>query len=256
MQAPGASGINGLPGTFTGNQFLIPLIGGSGGSGAATRAANNCFGGGGGAGGGAILIASSASITVTSPGTIRAAGGAGGTTFDPSFGSRTGGDGSGGAIRLMSQLIQGNGNINAGTTGRVRLEAYQESFAGSTSPTPTAILASPTVLAPVLPSGPPPAIKVVSLGTALGVVPFPVNPGGSFSIPDATINQNTPVTINIQARNIPLSTILTLYVVSESGPDIGPISSTPLTGTLLNSTATATVTFPSAFSRGYVRGTW
>src|SRR5208283_1299924 len=46
-------------GTFLGNQFLIPLVGGSGGGG---ELINSGFGYGGGAGGGAILIAASTQI--------------------------------------------------------------------------------------------------------------------------------------------------------------------------------------------------
>ena len=250
---------NGVPGTFTANLFLIPLIGGSGGSGG-FNTAFSCFGGGGGAGGGAILIASSVSITVTSPGAIRANGGSAG--FITGIGV-FGGGGSGGGIRLMAPLISGNGSITASTTGtlpgtpgRLRLEAYQQSFTGSVSP--PALLVSPTFLAPVLPSGPPPSIRVVSiLVPPSTVVPLPANPGGSFTIPDATITLATPVTVNIEAENIPLGTVLKLYVVSESGPDIPPIDSTPLAGAdASSSTATATVTFPSAFSRGWVRGTW
>ncbi|HLA39781.1 MAG TPA: hypothetical protein VJ417_07285, partial [Candidatus Glassbacteria bacterium] len=73
---------NGVNGTLTANQYLIPLIGGSGGSGAAVSTSTTCFGPGGGGGGGAILIASTVSITVTSPGQVRAAGGAAATVFD------------------------------------------------------------------------------------------------------------------------------------------------------------------------------
>lgn len=63
----------GRGGAFSGNRYLIPLIGGSGGEGGQA----NGFGAfdGGGAGGGAILLASSTSIAVN--GTVTAAGGAG-----------------------------------------------------------------------------------------------------------------------------------------------------------------------------------
>jgi len=80
---PGGSPVtnNGAGGTFTGSQFLIPLVGGSGGAGNIfTCGGPQLIGGGGGAGGGALLIASSASITVN--GTINANGGAAGTTAE------------------------------------------------------------------------------------------------------------------------------------------------------------------------------
>jgi hypothetical protein len=65
----------GFGGTFTANQFLVPLVGGSGGGGANSfgTLGSTPYAGGGGAGGGAILIASSTTITVN--GTINANGG-------------------------------------------------------------------------------------------------------------------------------------------------------------------------------------
>ena len=90
-----------LPGGFTGNQFLVPLVGGSGGAGGSNS---------GGAGGGALLVASSVSISVT--GTITASGGnsiyVGGSAYA--------GAGAGGGIRLVAPSITGTGTI----TGRRR----------------------------------------------------------------------------------------------------------------------------------------
>ena len=243
---------NGVGGTVSANLFLIPMTGGSGGGGAFSALAS-CFAGGGGGGGGAILIASSVSITFISPGTIRANGGAGGNIVGTCC---TAGGGAGGAIRLMSQLIQGNGSITAnagggvaGGPGRIRLEAYQQSYTGSVSP--IALLSTPSILTSVLPSGPPPSIRVIDVaGVAL-----PTSPGGTFTVPDATINQDTPAAINIQATNIPVGTVLTLHISSESGPDF-TVLTTALTGTLASSTASASATFPTGFSRGYIRGTW
>ena len=87
-------------GTFTGNHYLFPLVGGSGGEGANTSYAS------GGAGGGAILIASSTSIAVT--GSILARGGQGAAVFN-GFGDtnhQIGGGGSGGAIRLVAPVVK------------------------------------------------------------------------------------------------------------------------------------------------------
>ena len=64
----------GVGGTFTGNRYLFPLIGGSGGSGAYVDPGGPYVGGGGG--GGAIVIASSSKITIA--GAIRANGGTSG----------------------------------------------------------------------------------------------------------------------------------------------------------------------------------
>jgi hypothetical protein len=202
----------GIPGTFTGSQFLIPMIGGSGGGGHNLSDPNN-VGAGGGAGGGALLIASSTSITVT--GIITAAGGRGG---DFQSGD-AGGEGSGGAIRLMAPSITTNvgsaidvrGGLNDGnlaTSGRIRLEAFQQTLNGSlfgqlTQSTPFAIL---------LPATPPSVIKV----TSVAGIPINANP---FSFPDASINSATSVPIVIQAQYIPPGTTPTLYIFSETGPD-------------------------------------
>ena len=103
-QAGGAAGhrlagANGnLPGTTYGNQFLLPLQGGSGGGGGVVFNGQTS---GGGAGGGAILIASSLSVEVT--GTINCAGGAG---------SGQAGGGSGGAIRLVAPSLSGSGALD------------------------------------------------------------------------------------------------------------------------------------------------
>ncbi len=66
----GQAGVGG----FSGNQFLVPLVGGSGGGGRGFSSCNQ-WGSGGGAGGGALLIASSISITIS--GTVTANGGPG-----------------------------------------------------------------------------------------------------------------------------------------------------------------------------------
>jgi hypothetical protein len=74
-------------------------------------------------------------------------------------------------------------------------------------------------------------------------------------MPDVAINKATAVTVNIAASNIPIGTIVKLYISSENAVD-QTVNSTPLAGTLASSTATASVTLPSGFSRGFVRATW
>jgi hypothetical protein len=233
-------------GTFTGNSFLVPLFGGSGGGGT-TYNASTGFGAGGGGGGGAILIASSVSTTVN--GTISANGGAAGIA--------AAGGGAGGAIRLMAQLIQGNGNLSAqggvqnqgcalssaGGPGAVRLEAFQQQFTGNFQ---GATVTSGSPFNTFLPSAPP----VLTVTTVGGVAVNPL-PTGSFQTPDVTINFSGPVTVALTGANIPLGTVVTLEFYSENGPDI-IIKSTPLAGTLASSTATAQVTLPSGFTRGFI----
>src|SRR5262249_26495949 len=139
-------GGGGTGGQAYGNDFLVPLLGGSGGGGGTNQ--------GGGAGGGGLLIASSISITIQ--GTITAQGG----------GNFPGGFGSGGAIHLLAPLISGAGTLRApanftagggndGAPGRIRLEAFQHAFTGTTDPTPKRA----TPYAVFLPSTPPPSLR-------------------------------------------------------------------------------------------------
>jgi len=64
------------------------------------------------------------------------------------------------------------------------------------------------------------------------------------------------VTVNIQASNIPLGTIPTVYFSTLNEPDQA-ITATALAGTTLaSSTATATVTLKPGYSIGYVVANW
>lgn len=255
---PGRDGARGSSGNMYGNEFLLPLVGGSGGSGSPL----GCAVGGGGAGGGAVLIASSQSIVID--GKVIAVGGTNPRSFCGS--TRRGGDGSGGAIRLIAPVIDGVGLLNtrgggvgcavgAGGGGRIRLEAFQLNFTGpilagggaTLGTVRRETLAPGTSFLPVNPTG---SVRVVDVdGTAV-----PDLPSGSFLSADVTINQST-VLLTIEARNIPLGTIVTLHVLPEIGPD-QVVETTPLAGTLGLSTATASVTFEFGFSRFMVHALW
>ena len=256
-----------IGGKSYGNAFLLPLIGGSGGSGGGGTFAScpsaSLPSTGGGAGGGALLIASSTDITVN--GTISADGGdspdpnpAGGSGFQ----ANQGGGGSGGAIRIIAPTITGNGTLRAlgglplredsgnivagsGSPGRTRLEAFQIAS--------TINIASPAEYStpgPVfLPQDQLP-IRVASIGG----VPVPANPTGGFVNPDVEINQSGPTTINIEGNGVPLGTVVTLTLIPETGETI-TADSTPLTGTVENSTASADVVIPFGISRFYVEAT-
>lgn len=245
---------NGKGGSFTGsNVYLVPLIGGSGGGGGPVDS-DEKIGGGGGAGGGALLLASSVSLAVN--GSITANGGVGGQNTN---GSSTGGSGSGGGIRLVAPIISGGGRIIAaggkgrewaGTDGFIRLEAFQNKFTGPT--TPAYVVASPFGLyLPPTAVATPSSIRVKTVDG----VPVSSNATGSFEVPDVTINQASAMTIGVEAHNIPPGTKAQLYIFSENGPQ-QVLDSTPLAGSIATSTATASVTLPPGFSRGYVRATW
>ena len=243
----GQDGIKPKGGSVYGNTMLVPLLGGSGGGGSL---------GGGGAGGGVILIASSSRISLM--GAIESKGGSSSksTTCCSGFcGSTYGGGGSGGSIHLLAPRIMGAGKIEVtgggndsngskGSAGRIRVEAYDLAFTGSYNPTPS--------------RGSPYKVftdrSIVKVATVDGVA-VPTTPNGSFQFPDVTITNSQPVTVGIVAHNIPVGTLVKLYVVSENGGD-QVIDSTPLAGTLDNSTASASVTLPPGFSRGFVDAKW
>ncbi|MDX2149367.1 MAG: hypothetical protein SFV54_01435 [Bryobacteraceae bacterium] len=237
VAGPGSESVYGAGGTNTSNQFLVPLIGGSGGGGTYSNGSI------GASGAGAILIASSTSIVVT--GLINARGGEAGSG---------GGAGGGGAVRLVANSITGGGTVQVvggsggiakanGGPGMARFESNNQGGLNVTGPTTRSV---PYLLN--LPATGPPTIIVTSInGQTINANPF--------SFPDATISSSTPVPIVIQAQNVPVGTIAKVYVFSEAGPD-QVINIGPLTGTLASSTATANITYPQGGTRGYVKATW
>ena len=228
-------------GGFSGNQFDVPLVGGSGGGG------YNSFAGG--AGGGAILIASS--LSISGAGSIKATGGS-------AVGSSSGA-GAGGAIRLVAPSVTIAGKLDAAAgpqacgnghqpfSGVVRIEAFQIGAitAGGSLYTATPFgLFLPTLVGI-------PTVRVTSVG-GIAVV---TNPTGTFAFPDVNVNSNAALPFVIQASNVPLGTTVTLKLFSENGADKVLIS-TGLTGTLASSTVTISTTIPPGFSTGFVTATW
>ena len=239
---------NGGAGFFTGNQYLIPLIGGSGGGGGY---AGSGFGPGGGAGGGAILIASSTQITVG--GTVSANGGKGGC-YDYNYGDPVG---SGGAIRLVSNTISGAGTLTAvgdwgfwsNNPGRVRLEASTIGTSFNFNSTPVSESTPLSNFSSFIPSTPQLSVQV----TSVNGVPITENP---FSFPDITINTDQPVPVVITGHQVPIGTIPTLIILGETA-DQDLTCTGGLQGTVATSTCTINITFaPLSGSRGLVKATW
>jgi len=75
-------------------------------------------------------------------------------------------------------------------------------------------------------------------------------------VPDAIVNSSSPMTVNIQASNIPLGTIPTIYFSTENFPDQKITANAGLAGTLASSTTTATVALNPGYSIGFVTATW
>jgi hypothetical protein len=241
-------------GLFTANRFLVPLVGGSGGGGTND---SGTYGSQGGAGGGALLIASSTQINLIGSGaanglqtgSIYATGGSGGNR---------GCGGAGGAVRLVANAINANGNAfitvgpggggvctnNGGAAvGLVRVET--NSNGGGINFTGPVVTSLPFSLN--LPTAPPPVITVASInGLTINANPF--------SFPDTTINTGSPVPVVIQATNLPSTAAVTLYLLSDTQPNQAiPVT---LQGTTASSSGTVQVTFPPGGSRGFVKATW
>lgn len=90
-------------------------------------------------------------------------------------------------------------------------------------------------------------------GNTPGLAEFQVisRPGG----PGLNPNDPTAVTIALETHDIPAGTVIHLRLVPDTGPAID-VDSTPLAGTLEQSTATATATFPHGFTLVFVQASW
>ena len=238
------------PGPVYGNQFCLPLLGGSGGSGGRDV--------GGGGGGGALLIATSGTLSIS--GSITARGGRG--YYDiPGWGSGGfGGAGSGGAIRLVATTISGSGTLDAGGgsalydiwsdypygagfsfntagSGRIRLDGLNIIFNGPTTGAKTSgfqpiIIPTTNQIANVV---------IQSIG---GVV-VSASPTGVLTTPDAIISaqQSNPVPVVVRCSNLPLNTLVTVTVKPANGAAVSAVGYNN-TGTLASSTATISITMP------------
>ncbi len=243
----GAGGINssvsngGLGGPRYGSRTMIPLLSGSGGGGGAAGGSSPGSGGGGGAG--ALLIASSGNILFGN--TLSGITAIGGNS------TRNGGGGSGGGVRLIANTITGTPSLRIdggrneiqgsnASYGYARIEAFDYNTFFPTTSNPNYSFARPNPV--TLPNAP--QLTIASVGG----VNAPVAPKGSFAAaPDIVVPTTTanPVTVAMQASNIPISTVVSLTLTQENG-DRTTVSSTPLAGSLATSTATATVTLPAS----------
>ena len=213
-----------------GNQFVIPLVGGSGGGGGYNLNNNGVFEAGGGAGGGAILIASSTQIVIN--GAINANGGNQGLAT-----SRCAGGGSGGAIRLVANAIGGSGSLTAvggatsqcggtlaGGPGIIREEIPTNTFFGG-STSGTIIKSTPFPL--LLPTAGSPTANVISIN-GISISPNP------NTFPDITINTSSPVPVVIQTQNIPANAALTLTILDPNNVADTVIQAPPLSNCTAN----------------------
>ncbi len=219
-----------------GNEYLIPLLGGSGGGGNTSVA--------GSGGGGAILIAASGQISLT--GGIAANSGSWptGGNWDSGLSDSSG---SGGAVRLVSTIILGNGSVSCGGTslaysmfygmGRARIEAYSDLYAGSCNVSLTRGMQN--VL--LLPDAPSPRLRVSSIGG----VTAPATPSDSLPVPDVLLPSTLtgPLEVSLECQNMPLDTPITVMVSPQQGSTLSA-TATNSSGTFKASTASVSMDIP------------
>jgi hypothetical protein len=234
-----------------GSDQIVPLIGGSGGS--SRDGADQ----GGGAGGGAILIAASGTIAIN--GTVESNGGSA---------NGYAGNGSGGAIRLIADTVQGTGVVNAigptsnyasnGGMGRIRIEGGTVILQDlGVSPSPS--LSQPTDPVIIWPETAAPTLKAVQIEyqDALGATQYaalPDDPTASLDFPftDLSFETDNDVTLHIEATNVPLDWNVTVRVIPLSGHAL-ELAAAPLAGTLASSTTSLTFSMPAGLSAIQVR---
>ena len=246
----GQKGNGGAP---YGTSVMLPLVGGSGGGGG-TGAVNatGISGAGGGGGGGALLIASSGTVRLS--GSILAQGGAGG-----GFGSNcsgwqsgqsggAGGGGSGGIVRILSQAYQGTGTINVtgGAGGCVSINDWWAGGSGSQG-----YVSVETPRAGTLSLNGLPSLAI----TQIGGQAVPPNPTGSGDV-SLPLTQANPVQVDIAARYIPPGTALKVVLTPSYSGDVVSVNASPLTGTLENSTASASINIPYGASTLLVQASY
>jgi len=196
----GTSGNNGDGGNgaIYGSPLLIPLVGGSGGGGRPSK--------GGSGGGGAILIASSTSIAIG--GAILSQGGGYANVYD--------GVGSGGAIRLVSPVVSGNGSLSvyssaymSGGYGRIRIDCMdRHSLALTYNPSSVGSIGANMV---VFPANPPRLDITQVAGTN---IPVGTNSAVFFTLPQgSSTNQN----VIVQASNFSNSVSIRVVLTPDNG---------------------------------------
>ena len=215
-------GTGNAPGLMYGNSMILPLIGGSGGSGEGTGDYGGGYGGG--AGGGAILIASDSFISVN--GEIRSVGGADTCGIC--------GHGSGGAIRLIGELVVVLGTLNvsggsggaAGSSGRLRIEANEASVTtGRFSVEPS--YAMPGATPKLWPSEDSPKLTIISVD-GQSVITDPLA-NRDFPKQDVSISNTNLLSIHIQCSNVPTNWNVSLRIAPFRGSE-SVVNATLVTG--------------------------
>ena len=164
-------------------------------------------------------------------------------------GVRAGG-GSGGGIRLITNDISGSGLLralggtvgNPGGKGRIRVEASTYDLDDFGDPQFPII----TVLGDVFPD---PATGPILRATFVNNTSVPADPEATVRSADVVFTAEGTVTIEIEAENVPLDSIVKVRIVRAFGTSTQVLFSTALKGSFDLSTATVQdVTFVNGAS--------
>ena len=226
--------------TTYGRPEIFPLIGGSGAG--ATGSI-----GSGGSGGGVILIAAPSTINIS--GSITAIGGL------RADGNGSGATGSGGAIKLVADQITGTGNLNAATSGRVRVEA--NTLSQNITTIPSTIASAPAATPILLQSLTSPTVKIASVRYGTTTVPVPADPTAPLvNSADLSIQSNVAAEIDIKTYNFATAgAMFTLRIAGKYG-SANTVNATALAGgTTAETTWRVTQILPAGFSTLQVRAT-
>ncbi len=217
----GSSGGNSSNAPY-GNPSLIPLLGGSGGS------VYRGWLGGGGAGAGALLIASSGTVNIS--GSLRGNGGNGANYWNN--GDQQSYGGSGGAIRIICDTLQGNGSLNAtggggygsGGLGRIRLERVTNTNTLQVVPDPSVVPLATGATALIWPPADAPEVKVISIGGETA----PADPRASFGSAgaDVALAQTASTPVIIETRNVEQAAQVQVRVTPRSNANATVVNAT------------------------------
>lgn len=216
-----------------GNEQIIPLIGGSGAASTNDTA--------GGRGGGAVLLAVRGNLTmyqssITARGT---------STYEHMSG------GSGGAIRVLADTINGITGVTFGAegassvygsyggNGRIRIECNTNN--ATIQSNPPASFATPGPVAKLFPESFDPKVTISKIN-AVAVTQDPK--GNILMAPDHVVTGTSPVTVEVEASNVPTGG--TWVVEIRGAPESGLASTYQCafaTGNQAFSTWTATVPY-------------
>jgi len=224
-----------------GNSSIIPLIGGSGGAGRSDNGGGQFYAT---AGGGAILIACGGSMLIN------------GSIDADADHANAGGNGSGGAIRLVASALSGAGSLTAiggprfrfGGDGRIRLEAL--SVTGTLVSEPETSFFTPRNPVQLWPEDTAPFTRIVSVGGA----PVGNDPKALLGLPGADVNLevNAPVPIIIETKNLPINSSVSARITPWEGPYVW-VPAAFTSGTAEQALWTATYNLPKGFNAIQVR---